>query len=444
MNKNNEFEFEELKDKGSTLSVHTGDPLAIKEMQKELNKWGYTDGRDKKLSEDGIFGINTFNSVIKYQEDNGLYPDGVVGDKTWKSMAGRKKKDDTFWFEEEKTKRNKIYDGANAEVSYIPEYKRNSPWEIPGDIKGIKNEGNNPAFPWDDFKPYPKNKEPDSSLYDGEKEDYMFSAKAPETEDLYFMNSGAGGLNPEASEIKESGVIKPGYNAKGEWSEDPDADDYGKDSVEYMMISKLDDMCESAEWQNKNNIESFANDFRKFDADSICRAYYLNDTDGASNMGHTGILLVNEYGEGFLFSYGAATQNFFYGDSRMNIGIYSPYEVLGILKGNETSVLSTEGFNSNEKYERWVYYDVSAEEGKNMFNTAVNATVDLEKYALFWNNCDQVVNEIFKSGGEHVTSTIWPNLTYEKERIQKYVKEFGQDMKRYSERLLKKLRGIWE
>ncbi len=127
MNKNNEFEFEELKDKGSTLSVHTGDPLAIKEMQKELNKWGYTDGRGKKLSEDGIFGINTFNSVIKYQEDNGLYPDGVVGDKTWKSMADRKKKDDTFWLEEEKPKRNKTYDGANAEVSYIPEYKRNSP-----------------------------------------------------------------------------------------------------------------------------------------------------------------------------------------------------------------------------------------------------------------------------------------------------------------------------
>ncbi len=76
MNKNNEFE--EIKDKGSTLSVHTGDPLAIKEMQKELNKWGYTDGRGEKLEEDGIYGINTFNSVIKFLQKTDI--------KYWKML----------------------------------------------------------------------------------------------------------------------------------------------------------------------------------------------------------------------------------------------------------------------------------------------------------------------------------------------------------------------
>ncbi len=90
----NEEDFESLKEKGSELSVHSGSPYTIKELQKELNSMGYTDGRGEKLEEDGIYGINTFNSVIKFQEDNGLFPDGVVGDKTWKAISDKKREKD--------------------------------------------------------------------------------------------------------------------------------------------------------------------------------------------------------------------------------------------------------------------------------------------------------------------------------------------------------------
>ncbi len=80
-------DFKSLKEKGSTLSVHTGSPEAIKATQKRLNDLGYTDFYGRKLTEDGIYGTNTFNAVIKFQEDNDLVADGVVGDKTWESLS---------------------------------------------------------------------------------------------------------------------------------------------------------------------------------------------------------------------------------------------------------------------------------------------------------------------------------------------------------------------
>ena len=79
-------EFYELKYPHDTLSVHTGNSEAILAVQKFLNKRGYTDAHDRPLVEDGIYGPNTFNAVIKYQEGNGLFGDGIVGDKTWDSM----------------------------------------------------------------------------------------------------------------------------------------------------------------------------------------------------------------------------------------------------------------------------------------------------------------------------------------------------------------------
>lgn len=38
------------------------------------------------LNADGIFGIKTENAVIKFQKENGLIPDGIVGEKTLKAL----------------------------------------------------------------------------------------------------------------------------------------------------------------------------------------------------------------------------------------------------------------------------------------------------------------------------------------------------------------------
>lgn len=50
---------------------------------------GYKGKKDKPLGKDGIFGENTDYAVRNYQSDNGLNPDGIVGDNTWNKLLGQ-------------------------------------------------------------------------------------------------------------------------------------------------------------------------------------------------------------------------------------------------------------------------------------------------------------------------------------------------------------------
>lgn len=84
------MKIEELKDSGDVLYLHSGNREAIKAAQKYLNEYGYTDAYGRKLVEDGVFGKNTFNAVIKYQKENGLEEDGKIGDETWSHMWSNK------------------------------------------------------------------------------------------------------------------------------------------------------------------------------------------------------------------------------------------------------------------------------------------------------------------------------------------------------------------
>lgn len=54
----------------------------VKEVQRILNQ----DSRYAELDVDGIFGRETEASVRAFQSDNGLTPDGIVGEKTWAKL----------------------------------------------------------------------------------------------------------------------------------------------------------------------------------------------------------------------------------------------------------------------------------------------------------------------------------------------------------------------
>lgn len=51
--------------------------------QERLISLGYDLG---KYGADGDFGTDTYNAVVKFQKDNGLTPDGIIGQNTWRKL----------------------------------------------------------------------------------------------------------------------------------------------------------------------------------------------------------------------------------------------------------------------------------------------------------------------------------------------------------------------
>lgn len=54
----------------------------VKSVQNRLSTWGYYIGAN-----DGVFGADMSSAVKKFQANNGLNADGVVGDSTWNALG---------------------------------------------------------------------------------------------------------------------------------------------------------------------------------------------------------------------------------------------------------------------------------------------------------------------------------------------------------------------
>ena len=101
-----------------------------------------------------------------------------------------------------------------------------------------------------------------------------------------------------------SGLIRgPGYNSSGEWSENPDADDFGYGSAKYNMLESLGNIWRNVDDATKIAIEDIANNLRAAHVDNITRIILLNDENGAIYQGHMAVLLINEDDTAFLFCY---------------------------------------------------------------------------------------------------------------------------------------------
>lgn len=68
---------------GTSSSLRLGDKgQEVKDMQQELQNWGYYDGKVN-----GIFGYDTFRSVLMYQRTYGLKANGIADTNTLLSMG---------------------------------------------------------------------------------------------------------------------------------------------------------------------------------------------------------------------------------------------------------------------------------------------------------------------------------------------------------------------
>ena len=414
---------------------------------------------------------------MNYQRSNGLAVDGIVGDETWKSITNKKKKKDenASFIESLKTKSGGWYydriqsirkaqrdlgimpsgdidDKSDSEEDFHKRVRKR--WENPVQVKPMSEESDNKKikFSIDEkrklgflpepevesiFPDYSEGKSPYMEAFEkAEKEAKKLEIPKEVKDEETFPGWGSDGRimpteddgewqnNPKYEEFKNAlvdiaaakteGIIKPGYNAEGKWSEDPDADNYGKDSAKYKLLKILNSTYPYVAPSERLYIEGTAYNLRNFDETAICEAYYMNNSSGAGTAGHAAILLVNSNGEGILFSYGAANKkDISGGPARMNIGIYKGSGLENMIaEGEERKAISTTGEIVYERYNRWQGHEISAINGKRMFEKAIDITANLKNYDLLKNNCDQTAVEILNAGGINYKSKILPNFTY--------------------------------
>lgn len=141
---------EELKEKGEVIYLDSGNSDAIKAVQRYLNQNGYTDAYGNKLSEDGEYGRNTFNALVKYQQANNLTADGKIGDETWSHMwsnqggSGNTSEHNDYEVAKKNKKRDTdIWDVINAAVDYsgaTDNLKRSNIHSPDGYVEKVENE----------------------------------------------------------------------------------------------------------------------------------------------------------------------------------------------------------------------------------------------------------------------------------------------------------------
>ncbi len=72
-----------IRNSSASATLRQGDQgNKVKEVQQKLKNWGYYSG-----SADGIFGQGTKDAVIKFQKNNNLPADGIVGAKTFAALG---------------------------------------------------------------------------------------------------------------------------------------------------------------------------------------------------------------------------------------------------------------------------------------------------------------------------------------------------------------------
>ena len=97
-----EYEDEEDDSESHSLLKKGCEGKEVKLLQDLLNDWGYD------VNPDGDFGRSTRNAVKKFQEDNDLDADGIVGPATWEILLSEPEEEDDYEEENEEEKPSKI------------------------------------------------------------------------------------------------------------------------------------------------------------------------------------------------------------------------------------------------------------------------------------------------------------------------------------------------
>ena len=220
--------------------------------------------------------------------------------------------------------------------------------------------------------------------------------------------------------IDPSGYINQGYDENGVWH-DWDAEAFGKDSTKYQLLVALTNAYNNApisggdyESSEQSRIRQMADDLRVTD-DTIVDNILLNDTQGAMTMGHVGVLLLNPQGEGFLFSYANRDGALPTGIGEYRFALLSVAEVARLKDGSGEvfEEITIYGDKCDEIYDRFVWNDLTADDGAKIYAKAVEIFMNPGKYNLAGNQCDNIASRVLSAGGAGYEVQYKPNASYD-------------------------------
>ncbi len=184
------------------------------------------------------------------------------------------------------------------------------------------------------------------------------------------------------------------------------------------IIKNIDDIYEKSDYFSQKNLSELRQKALEFDDETFNRLIFLNASDGAKGLGHAGVLLLNEKNEGIVFSFYSVNNSFpevLNNDAEMRVGILNEKQVNSFLYGDGklyNLITSTDSLKE-EQYDRFVYRDITAEQGKKMFEKGTQIFSIPGRYKLFGRQCDNIASEIVNAGGVEYFVNIMPNLSYD-------------------------------
>ena len=194
------------------------------------------------------------------------------------------------------------------------------------------------------------------------------------------------------------------------------------DPTKYALLQSLTTAYEVAySDEDRARIHEIAETLRGTDT-RITNVLFMNDSNGAGRQGHTGLLLMNAHGQGFFFSFWHDTNDpaspFTNKPAEMRFSVLSKTEVDELKDGWGSigrQAVTNKGRRRDESYDRFVWDDVTEEQGAKMFNEAAYLFSHPGEYNLVSaapRQCDVIAQEILAAGGKTYDRKLRPNDTY--------------------------------
>ncbi len=197
----------------------------------------------------------------------------------------------------------------------------------------------------------------------------------------------------------------------------------------YNNVKKTMLKCLSANWYGTDGNKDFqeyihgqADRLRLYDDNSFKKAVLLNNSEGASTLGHNAVMLINKDNEGLVFSFYPTNSNFtksILTTAEVRFGVLNSEEVDNLLNAKNKYTLflvASDNTVVQEKYDRVLAYELQ-NTGYNMYNAAVALYDCPSYYSLAIRHCDDIAVELLRTGGINPFQFIWPNATYDISKI---------------------------